>query len=288
MDRSDRRSRFSAISIELNKLNAVRSKRKESINLLNWKEKNSSHVFVSFFSKFETTSHSVREKSWMWESIGWRGSRFQTTSNVSPTFYLFLYFTVSVWPPLLGSVLRQRNLFGVRKSPRRYWTWEHSRSVGWSKIIPRSVRSFRTTGALISPRNFFTSSPFLLLYDSIKVKSYHFTNFFFYFYFQVNHFKDFIPEAFPGGNDLILDTEILMIDTNTGKPLPFGSLGVHKARFPFFFPLFTDKKITKDFYGTTYLLISFFFLQKAEFKDANVCLFVFDCLYYNGESLLDM
>lgn len=71
---------------------------------------------------------------------------------------------------------------------------------------------------------------------------------------KVNHFKDFIPKAFPGGDDLILDSEILMIDTNTGKPLPFGSLGVHK---------------------------------KAEFKDANVCLFVFDCLYYNGETLID-
>ncbi|XP_046733837.1 DNA ligase 3-like [Diprion similis] len=71
---------------------------------------------------------------------------------------------------------------------------------------------------------------------------------------KVNHFKDFISKAFPGGDDLILDTEVLMIDTNTGKPLPFGSLGVHK---------------------------------KAQFKDANVCLFVFDCLYYNGETLMD-
>ncbi|XP_025602268.2 DNA ligase 3 isoform X1 [Athalia rosae] len=71
---------------------------------------------------------------------------------------------------------------------------------------------------------------------------------------KVNHFKDYIPKAFPGGDDLILDTEVLMIDTNTGKPLPFGSLGVHK---------------------------------KAEFKDANVCLFVFDCLYYNGEPLME-
>ncbi|XP_046411697.1 DNA ligase 3 isoform X1 [Neodiprion fabricii] len=71
---------------------------------------------------------------------------------------------------------------------------------------------------------------------------------------KVNHFHDFISKAFPGGDDLILDTEVLMIDTNTGKPLPFGSLGVHK---------------------------------KAQFKDANVCLFVFDCLYYNGETLMD-
>lgn len=38
-----------------------------------------------------------------------------------------------------------------------------------------------------------------------------------------------------------------------GKPLPFGTLGKHK---------------------------------KTEFQDANVCLFVFDCLYYNGKSLI--
>lgn len=70
---------------------------------------------------------------------------------------------------------------------------------------------------------------------------------------KVNHFKDYIPQAFPHGQDLILDAEILMVD-NSGKPLPFGTLGIHK---------------------------------KSEFKDANVCLFVFDCIYYNGESLLE-
>ncbi|KAG7205218.1 hypothetical protein KM043_018303 [Ampulex compressa] len=70
---------------------------------------------------------------------------------------------------------------------------------------------------------------------------------------KVNLFKDYIPKAFPGGDDLILDSEVLMIDTKTGKPLPFGSLGIHK---------------------------------KAEFKDANVCLFIFDCLYYNGQVLM--
>ncbi|CAH1176372.1 unnamed protein product [Phaedon cochleariae] len=69
---------------------------------------------------------------------------------------------------------------------------------------------------------------------------------------KIQHFKDFIPKAFPHAEDLILDSEILMIDTQTGKPLPFGTLGVHK---------------------------------KAEFKDANVCLFVFDCIFYNGENL---
>ncbi|XP_024939791.1 DNA ligase 3 isoform X2 [Cephus cinctus] len=71
---------------------------------------------------------------------------------------------------------------------------------------------------------------------------------------KINHFKDYIPKAFPSADDLILDSEILMINTKTGQPLPFGTLGVHK---------------------------------KAQFKDANVCLFVFDCLYYNGDVLID-
>lgn len=69
---------------------------------------------------------------------------------------------------------------------------------------------------------------------------------------KIAHFKEFIPKAFPYGKDLILDSEILMVDTNTGKPLPFGTLGIHK---------------------------------KNAFKDATVCLFVFDCIYYNGDVL---
>lgn len=69
---------------------------------------------------------------------------------------------------------------------------------------------------------------------------------------KVNHFKDYIPKAFPHARDLILDSEVLVIDTVTGKPLPFGSLGKHK---------------------------------KDEYENANVCLFVFDCIYFNGEVL---
>ncbi|XP_006890972.1 PREDICTED: DNA ligase 3 [Elephantulus edwardii] len=71
---------------------------------------------------------------------------------------------------------------------------------------------------------------------------------------KVAHFKDYIPQAFPGGQSMILDSEVLLIDNKTGKPLPFGTLGVHK---------------------------------KAAFQDANVCLFVFDCVYFNGVSLMD-
>lgn len=46
---------------------------------------------------------------------------------------------------------------------------------------------------------------------------------------QVAHFKDFIPQAFAGGQSMILDAEVLLIDTKTSKPLPFGTLGVHKV-----------------------------------------------------------
>lgn len=68
---------------------------------------------------------------------------------------------------------------------------------------------------------------------------------------KIEHFKKYIPQAFPLADDLILDSEILMVDS-TGKPLPFGTLGIHK---------------------------------KTEFESATVCLFVFDCIYYNGEDL---
>jgi len=71
---------------------------------------------------------------------------------------------------------------------------------------------------------------------------------------KVKHFKDYIPKAFPKAADLILDTEVLLVDNKTGKPLPFGSLGVHKG---------------------------------SDFKDADPCLFVFDCLLYNGENLMN-
>lgn len=47
--------------------------------------------------------------------------------------------------------------------------------------------------------------------------------------FQVAHFRDYIPQAFPGGQSMILDAEVLLIDTKTSKPLPFGTLGVHKV-----------------------------------------------------------
>lgn len=71
---------------------------------------------------------------------------------------------------------------------------------------------------------------------------------------RVSHIEPYIPDAFQRANQLVIDCEILLLDTMTRKPLPFGSLGVHK---------------------------------RTEFKDALVCIFVFDCLYMNGESLIN-
>ena len=71
---------------------------------------------------------------------------------------------------------------------------------------------------------------------------------------KVSHFKDHIPKAFPNASDLILDAEVLMVDNTTGDPLPFGTLGVHK---------------------------------QSDFQDATPCLFVFDCMFYNGENLMN-
>ena len=70
---------------------------------------------------------------------------------------------------------------------------------------------------------------------------------------KVKHFDTYIPLAFPHGDSMILDSEVLLIDTNTGNPLPFGTLGIHK---------------------------------KSQFQDANVCLFIFDILHFNGENLM--
>ena len=71
---------------------------------------------------------------------------------------------------------------------------------------------------------------------------------------KVQLFQSHIPTAFPGGSDMILDAEVLMVDNNTGKPLPFGTLGKHKG---------------------------------SGFKDATPCLFVFDIMFYNGENLMN-
>lgn len=69
---------------------------------------------------------------------------------------------------------------------------------------------------------------------------------------KIAKIKEYLPKAFPNANDLILDSEIIMVDTTNGSLLPFGTLGKHK---------------------------------KQELQNASTCLFIFDCLYFNGEDL---
>jgi DNA ligase 3 len=69
---------------------------------------------------------------------------------------------------------------------------------------------------------------------------------------KVADLKEFIPQAMVA-EDIILDAEILLCEAATNKPLPFGSLGVHK---------------------------------KKGYADATICIFVFDILYVDGEDLM--
>ena len=44
---------------------------------------------------------------------------------------------------------------------------------------------------------------------------------------KVVEFKEYLPKACPA-DTLILDCEVLLMDLKTNKPLPFGTLGIHK------------------------------------------------------------
>lgn len=85
---------------------------------------------------------------------------------------------------------------------------------------------------------------------------------------------------------MILDAEVLLIDTKTSKPLPFGTLGVHKVRIT---PAdsCTSFIIVAKLLSAVFVEILLSSLQKAAFQDAKVCLFVFDCIYFNGVSLME-
>ncbi|XP_068157392.1 DNA ligase 3 [Drosophila tropicalis] len=72
---------------------------------------------------------------------------------------------------------------------------------------------------------------------------------------KIKRLTEYIPRAFPGAGDMILDSEIILVDTETGTLLPFGTLGAHK---------------------------------KHEYANASVCLFVFDCILYDGEDLMQL
>lgn len=88
---------------------------------------------------------------------------------------------------------------------------------------------------------------------------------------KVLYLKEYIPKAFPNADKIILDGEVLLYDTKNKKPLPFGTLGIHKVNLFLFL----------------FIILNFFQNKKNEFKDATVCYFVFDCVYLNGEDLMN-
>ncbi|QDJ95118.1 DNA ligase-like protein [Hypsugopox virus] len=70
---------------------------------------------------------------------------------------------------------------------------------------------------------------------------------------KIKSFNEIISSAFKCDN-IILDAEIVLVDTITGTPLPFGSLGIHKKKL---------------------------------FQNATECMYVFDCMLINNEVLIN-
>nr|WCB86881.1 CPPV070 DNA ligase [Cooks petrelpox virus] len=71
---------------------------------------------------------------------------------------------------------------------------------------------------------------------------------------KVADFEELLDKAFPSAKNMILDGEIILIDTKTNQLLPFGTLGINK---------------------------------KNMYDNACVCIFIFDCLYLNDTVLID-
>ncbi|KAL5108773.1 DNA ligase 3 [Taenia crassiceps] len=128
-------------------------------------------------------------------------------------------------------------------------------------VKPMLAEPGRSVDAIISKTSALGDALVEIKYDGERVQVHKQGNRFVYYsrslkpvqLSKVEHLKEYVPKAFPTATDLILDSEILLLDTKTQKPLPFGTLGVRKRQ---------------------------------GFVDATVCLFVFDCLYINGRSLL--
>jgi DNA ligase-3 len=45
---------------------------------------------------------------------------------------------------------------------------------------------------------------------------------------KVANVREYIPQAFKNVTSIVLDAEVLLQDAETKKPLPFGTLGIHK------------------------------------------------------------
>ncbi|QWA14554.1 DNA ligase-like protein [Lumpy skin disease virus] len=100
-------------------------------------------------------------------------------------------------------------------------------------------------------------------YDGERIQIHKDNNLYKYFsrnlkpvlFHKIEGFDEFLTSAFPSANNFILDAELILIDLNTNKFVPFGSLGINKKNL---------------------------------FKNSSTCLFVFDCLFYNNVSLISL
>ncbi|QHR82671.1 DNA ligase [Brazilian porcupinepox virus 1] len=72
--------------------------------------------------------------------------------------------------------------------------------------------------------------------------------------YKVKDFDNLLNESFKNAKNFILDSEIVLIDTVTNKFLPFGSLGKNKQN---------------------------------SFNNSSVCMFIFDCMYYNDDNIIN-
>ncbi|ASK51349.1 DNA ligase-like protein [Eptesipox virus] len=72
---------------------------------------------------------------------------------------------------------------------------------------------------------------------------------------KIESFNKIINQAFTNCDTIILDAELILIDTVTSTPLPFGSLGIHKKKL---------------------------------YQNATECVFIFDCMLYNNQILINM
>ena len=80
--------------------------------------------------------------------------------------------------------------------------------------------------------NFYNFSDVAMCLKLCKNTFLYISSIYFIFYFlQVAHIKDYLPQACPHGDSMILDCEVLMVDVKTGDPLPFGTLGIHKVTY---------------------------------------------------------
>ncbi|ALA62396.2 DNA ligase [Turkeypox virus] len=72
---------------------------------------------------------------------------------------------------------------------------------------------------------------------------------------KIEELEESLMQAFPNTKNIILDAELILLDKDTKQPLPFGTLGINK---------------------------------KTMYDNACTCLFIFDCMYFNDSSIINI